>query len=63
MASYIKSVSFDCVDALVAASFWAAALNSDVEEDSTAAKAFVEAPDWGGPDGHEFCVEPADTPS
>jgi Glyoxalase-like domain len=117
MASYIKSVSFDCVDALVAARFWAAALNSDVEEDSTSAKAFVEAPGWGGPniwfnqvpepklaktrmhfdlrapgtveaevsrlqalgatvmehhpshvvmcdpDGHEFCVEPGNTPS
>ncbi|HEY1916606.1 MAG TPA: VOC family protein [Streptosporangiaceae bacterium] len=49
MASYIKSVSFDCADALVAARFWAAALNSDVEEDSTPAKAFVEAPGWGGP--------------
>jgi hypothetical protein len=49
MPSYIKSVTFDCSDALVAARFWAAALNSDVEEDSTAAKAFVEAPGWGGP--------------
>jgi hypothetical protein len=42
-------VTFDCSDALVAANFWAAALNSDVEEDSTSAKAFVEAPGWGGP--------------
>jgi Glyoxalase-like domain len=49
MPSYIKSVTFDCSDALVAARFWAAALNSDVEEDSTSAKAFVEAPGWGGP--------------
>ena len=49
MASYIKSVSFDAADALEAARFWAAALNSDVEEDSTSAKAFVEAPGWGGP--------------
>jgi len=48
-ASYIKSVTFDCSDALVAARFWAAALNSDVEEDSTPDKAFVEAPGWGGP--------------
>jgi Glyoxalase-like domain len=48
-ASYIKSVTFDCADALVAARFWAAALNSDVEEDSTSARAFVEAPGWGGP--------------
>jgi hypothetical protein len=48
-ASYIKSVTFDCSDALVAARFWAAALNSDVEEDSTADRAFLEAPGWGGP--------------
>jgi hypothetical protein len=48
-ASFIKSVTFDCSDALVAARFWAAALNSDVEEDSTADRAFVEAPGWGGP--------------
>jgi Glyoxalase-like domain len=48
-ASYIKSVTFDCADALVAARFWAAALNSDVDEDSTPERAFVEAPGWGGP--------------
>jgi hypothetical protein len=47
--SYIKSVTFDCGDALVAARFWAAALNSDVEEESTQDRAFVEAPGWGGP--------------
>jgi hypothetical protein len=49
MASVIKSVSFDAVDALVLARFWAAALGSDVDEDSTADKAFVEAAGWGGP--------------
>src|SRR4051794_3584782 len=49
MAAFIKSVSFDCADALRAARFWAAALGSDVDEDSTADKAFVEAPGWGGP--------------
>jgi hypothetical protein len=49
MASYIKSVTFDCADALALARFWAAALGSDVDEDSTPAKAFVEAPGWGGP--------------
>jgi hypothetical protein len=49
MPSLIKSVSFDAVDALVLARFWAAALGSDVDEDSTAAKAFVEAAGWGGP--------------
>src|SRR5437016_14668342 len=49
MASVIKSVSFDAHDALVLATFWAAALGSDVDEDSTADKAFVEAAGWGGP--------------
>lgn len=49
MESFIKSVSFDCADPLRTARFWAAALRSDVDEDSTAAKAFVEAPGWGGP--------------
>jgi hypothetical protein len=49
MASVIKSVSFDAADALVLARFWAAALGSDVDEDSTADKAFVEAAGWGGP--------------
>ena len=49
MASHIKSVSFDAADALVLARFWAAALGSDVDEDSTPEKAFVEAAGWGGP--------------
>ena len=49
MPSVIKSVSFDAVDALVLARFWAAVLGSDVDEDSTADKAFVEAAGWGGP--------------
>jgi len=49
MASVIKSVSFDAADALALATFWAAALGSDVDEDSTADKAFVEAAGWGGP--------------
>jgi hypothetical protein len=47
--AYIKNVTFDCADALAQARFWAAALGSDVDEDSTAEKAFVEAPGWGGP--------------
>ena len=55
-ASYIKAVTFDCSDALVAARFWVAALNSDVEEDSTADRAFVEAPGWGGPNMWFFRV-------
>jgi Glyoxalase-like domain len=49
MAGVIKTVSFDCTDALVTARFWAAALGSDVDEDSTSAKAYVEAAGWGGP--------------
>jgi hypothetical protein len=49
MATFIKSVSFDCTDAIRAATFWALALGSDVDEESTSAKAFVEAPGWGGP--------------
>ena len=49
MASFIKSVTFDCADALALAGFWAAALGSDVDEDSTSDRAYVEAPGWGGP--------------
>jgi hypothetical protein len=49
MPSLIKTVTFDCADALVAARFWAAALGSDVDEESSAAKAYVEAAGWGGP--------------
>src|ERR1700744_110444 len=48
MASVIKSVSFDAADALALARFWAAALGSDVDEDSTVGRAFVEAAGWGG---------------
>lgn len=47
--AFIKSVTFDCRDALVSARFWAAALGSNVDEDSTSGKAYVEAPGWGGP--------------
>ena len=49
MSSYIKSVTFDCADALVVAGFWAAALGSTVDEEATAGRAYVEAPGWGGP--------------
>lgn len=49
MASFIKFLTFDCRDALRAAEFWAETLGSNVDEDSTAEKAFVEAPGWGGP--------------
>ncbi|RSM48585.1 glyoxalase/bleomycin resistance/dioxygenase family protein [Actinoplanes sp. ATCC 53533] len=47
--SYVKSVTFDCRDALVVARFWAAALGGELDGDSTSDKAYVEAPGWGGP--------------
>lgn len=49
MASFVKSVTFDCSDALVLASFGAAALGSNVDEDSTRDRAWVEPAGWGGP--------------
>jgi hypothetical protein len=47
--SLVKAVTFDCGDALALARFWAAALGSDVDEDSTIEKAYVEPAGWGGP--------------
>jgi len=49
MPSFIKSVTFDAADPILLATFWAAALGSNVDEESTAEKAFVEASGWGGP--------------
>ncbi|MFL5794419.1 MAG: VOC family protein [Actinomycetota bacterium] len=49
MPSFIKNLTFDCEDALRVARFWAAALVSDVDEESTSERAYVEAPGWGGP--------------
>jgi Glyoxalase-like domain len=49
MPSFIKNVTFDCVGPLAVATFWAAALGSNVDEDSTDERAYVEAPGWGGP--------------
>ena len=49
MPAFVKNLTFDCVDALRMARFWAAALGSDVDEDSTPERAYVEAPAWGGP--------------
>jgi len=49
MPSFIKSVTFDAADPIALATFWAAALGSNVDEDSTAQQAFVEASGWGGP--------------
>jgi len=49
MAAVIKSVTFDCADTLALARFWAAALGTDVDEDSSSDRAYVEAAGWGGP--------------
>jgi predicted enzyme related to lactoylglutathione lyase len=49
MPSVIKTVTFDAADALVLARFWAAVFGSDVDEESTADKAYLEAAGWGGP--------------
>ena len=49
MVAFIKSVTFDCVDPLRVAAFWAEALGSNVDEDSTQQKAWVEPAGWGGP--------------
>ncbi|MBA2700032.1 MAG: VOC family protein [Nocardioidaceae bacterium] len=48
-SSYIKAVTWDCRNALTLATFWAAALGSNVDEDSQPDRAFVEAAGWGGP--------------
>jgi len=49
MVTFIKSVTFDCADPLAVAAFWAGAPGSDVDEDSTAERAWVEPAGWGGP--------------
>ena len=49
MVSFIKSVTFDCDNPLVVAEFWAQALGSNVDEDSTPDRAWVEPAGWGGP--------------
>jgi hypothetical protein len=49
VVSFVKSVTFDCEDALAVARFWAAALGSNVDEDSTSDRAWVEPAGWGGP--------------
>ena len=49
MTSFVKSVTWDCGDALRVATFWAAALGTDVDEESTPERAYVEAAGWGGP--------------
>jgi len=47
--TFIKSLTFDCGDALIVATFWASVLGSNVDEESTSDKAYVDAPGWGGP--------------
>jgi hypothetical protein len=49
MTSFVKSVTWDCGDPLRVGAFWAAALGSDLDEESTPERAFVEAAGWGGP--------------
>jgi hypothetical protein len=47
--AWVKSLTFDCADALVVARFWAAALGGELDGTGTSDKARVEAPGWGGP--------------
>lgn len=49
MVSFIKSVTFDCHEPLRLAAFWAKTLGSNVDEDSTPDRAWVEPAGWGGP--------------
>lgn len=49
MVAFVKSVTFDCDKPLMLAAFWAAALGSNVDEDSTEDRAWVEPAGWGGP--------------
>ena len=49
MASYVKSVTFDCANPPLLAALWAAALGSNVDEDSTEDRAWVEPAGWGSP--------------
>lgn len=49
VSSFVKSVTFDCHDPLALATFWASALGSNVDEDSTSERAWVEPAGWGGP--------------
>ena len=49
MVAFVKSVTFDCSSALLLATFWAGALGSNVDVDSTDERAWVEPAGWGGP--------------
>lgn len=49
LVSFVKSVTFNCSRPLRLATSWAAALGSNVDEDSTEQRAGVEPAGWGGP--------------
>lgn len=49
MVSFVKCVTFDCADPMRLAAFWASVLGSNVDEDSTPDRAWVEPAGWGGP--------------
>lgn len=49
MVSFVKSVTFDCADPMRVAEFWASVLGSNVDEESTRDRAWVEPAGWGGP--------------
>src|SRR5579862_4344984 len=49
MVAFVKSLTFDCGKPMMVAAFWAAALGSNVDEDSTEERAWVEPAGWGGP--------------
>jgi hypothetical protein len=49
VVSFVKSATFDSASPLLLAQFWAAAVGSNVDEESTPEKAWVEPAGWGGP--------------
>ena len=49
MHLYVKNLTFQAEEPIALARFWALVIGSDVDEESTPDKAFVEAPGWGGP--------------
>jgi hypothetical protein len=49
MVSFVKSVTFDYADPMLLAEFWAVAVGSNIDEDSTPDRAWVEPAGWGGP--------------
>jgi hypothetical protein len=49
MVSLVKSVTFNCADPMRVAVSWAAAFGSNVDEDSTVERVWVEPAGRGGP--------------